>query len=280
MLETLPGRWNPGTWWGREGRAEIGGVAWERGRGGAWEGGFEWYDGALNWEISAILLSWGKNESGVDLRYIWRGAGPDGDCFGIRSITGQRIRTWANLKKNIGRRHYGDSLSSLFIAWMCSRYGYMYKDGYKRISTGMNHKALLDRTAYDVALRLTSSKFYLSALELGSISIHNTVLHTDIDEDESSSKIQSQSPAKTSIAIKSQTQRDSRRIVHSRNGKNFFKQVLGRVLDSCGGQKHGDATAYLCSRLEWRLTYVLLYSTLKRHKGTLHSVKLTGWPSH
>lgn len=58
----------------------------------------------------------------------------------------------------------------------------MYKDGYKSISTGMNHKALLDRTAYDVALRLTSSKFYLSALELGSISIHNTVLHTDIDE--------------------------------------------------------------------------------------------------
>lgn len=38
--------------------------------------------------------------------------------------------------------------------------------------------------------------------------------------------------------------------VHSRKGKNFFKQVLGRVLDSCGGQKHGDATAYLCSRLE------------------------------
>lgn len=127
-----------------------------------------------------------------------------------------------------------------------------HKDGYKSISTGMNHKALLDRTAYR-CVRLTSSKFYLSALELGSISIHNTVLDTDIEEDfedESSCKIQSQSPAKTSIAIKSQTQRDSRRIVHSRKGKNFFKQVLGRLLDSCGGQKHGDATAYLCSRLE------------------------------
>lgn len=116
----------------------------------------------------------------------------------------------------------------------------------------MNHKPIgpdsvpLRTYPYCVALLLTSSKFYLSALELGSISIHNTVLHTDIEEDESSCKIQSKSPAKTSTAIKSQTQRDSRRIVHSRKGKNFFKQVLGRVLDSCGGQKHGDATAYLC----------------------------------
>lgn len=45
--------------------------------------------------------------------------------------------------------------------------------------------------------------FSMDALVLGSISIHNTVLHTDIDEDEPSCKIQSQSPAKTSIAIKS-----------------------------------------------------------------------------
>lgn len=35
MLETLPGRRDPGTWRGRELRAEIGGGARERERGGA-----------------------------------------------------------------------------------------------------------------------------------------------------------------------------------------------------------------------------------------------------
>lgn len=35
MLETLPGRRNPGTWRGREARAEIGGGGGERGEGGA-----------------------------------------------------------------------------------------------------------------------------------------------------------------------------------------------------------------------------------------------------
>lgn len=35
MLETLPGRRNPGTWRGREARAKIGGGAREWGRGGA-----------------------------------------------------------------------------------------------------------------------------------------------------------------------------------------------------------------------------------------------------
>ncbi len=35
MLGTLPGRRNPGTWRGRETRAEIGAEARERERGGA-----------------------------------------------------------------------------------------------------------------------------------------------------------------------------------------------------------------------------------------------------